>query len=156
MEKTNVMRILEQHHIPYQSYCYKDTGAIGGIEVAQVLKENPEQVLKTLVTISKEKKIYVFMIPVAEELDLKKAAKSVSEKSLEMLKQKELLATTGYVHGGCSPIGMRKEFPVVVDQKAEQFDTILFSAGKIGYQVEMNLHEFLAFRKATLAELTKG
>ena len=150
-----MLNILISHKVEH-NYCYKDTGAIGGIEVAQVLKENPEQVLKTLVTISKEKKIYVFMIPVAEELDLKKAAKSVSEKSLEMLKQKELLATTGYVHGGCSPIGMRKEFPVVVDQKAEQFDTILFSAGKIGYQVEMNLHEFLAFRKATLAELTKG
>lgn len=149
-----MLNILISHKVEH-NYCYKDTGAIGGIEVAQVLKENPDQVLKTLVTISKEKKIYVFMIPVAEELDLKKAAKSVSEKSLEMLKQKELLATTGYVHGGCSPIGMRKEFPVVVDQKAEQFDTILFSAGKIGYQVEVQLHDFLNFRKAILADLTK-
>ena len=155
MEKTNVMRILDRNNISYKSHCYKDTNAISGIEVAEVLHENKEQVLKTLVTISKEKHIYVFMVPVSKELDLKKAAKVVSEKSLEMLKQKDLLPTTGYVHGGCSPIGMKKEFPVVLAKQVEKFDHIIFSAGKVGYQVEMSLSQLLDFRQAKLADITK-
>ncbi len=155
IEKTNVMRILDRNQITYQSYCYKETGAISGMEVASVLHENPEQVLKTLVTISKDKHIYVFMVPVSKELDLKKAAKAVSEKSLEMLKQKDLLSTTGYVHGGCSPIGMKKDYPVVIEKEVEKYSTVIFSAGKIGYQVEMNLKELLQFRQATLAHIIK-
>ena len=155
MEKTNVMRILDRNNIFYKSHCYKDTNAISGIEVAEVLHENKEQVLKTLVTISKEKHIYVFMVPVSKELDLKKAAKVVSEKSLEMLKQKDLLSITGYVHGGCSPIGMKKDFPVVIAKEVDKFDYIIFSAGKVGYQVEMSLSQLLDFRQAKLADITK-
>ena len=136
MEKTNVMRILDQKKIKYNSYYYGDTGAISGVEVAEVLKQNFEQVFKTLVTVVHSKKYYVFMIPVDKELDLKKASIVVGEKSVSMLPSKELLNLTGYIHGGCSPIGMKKQFPVIIDISAQQFSTIIFSAGKIGYQVE--------------------
>ena len=139
MEKTNVMRLLDQKKIEYKAYCYADTEAISGMEVAAALNENPEQVFKTLVAVAASKKYYVFMVPVCSELNLKKAAKAVGEKKIEMLKAKELLPLTGYVHGGCSPIGMKKVFPTVIDKSAEKFDTILFSGGKIGYQVETTL-----------------
>lgn len=137
--KTNVMRMLDKHKIQYNHYSYADTDAISGVEVAKVLNQNPEKVFKTLVTTAKSGNHYVFMVPVAKELDLKKAALAVNEKSVEMLKSKELLPLTGYVHGGCSPIGMKKFFKTVIDKSAENFDTIIFSAGKIGYQVEMTL-----------------
>ncbi len=136
--KTNVERILDKYKIKYNSYSYANTNAISGVEVAKVLGQNEKQVFKTLVTVSKTKKYYVFMVPVAEELDLKKAAVCIKEKSIEMIKQKELLPLTGYIHGGCSPIGMKKEFPLVVDISAKNFQTIIFSAGHIGYQVEIN------------------
>lgn len=136
-EKTNVMRILEQKKLPYQSHTYVGTGAVSGVEVAKELGISPEKMFKTLVTVGRSGGHYVFVIPVAEELDLKKAAKCVGEKSIEMLKSKELLPLTGYVHGGCSPIGMKKTFPTVVHQTAEQLERFCFSAGKIGYQVEM-------------------
>ena len=139
MEKTNVMRILDQKKIKYNSYYYGDTGAISGVEVAEMLKQNFEQVFKTLVTVGHSKKYYVFMIPVDKELDLKKASIVVGEKSVSMLPSKELLNLTGYIHGGCSPIGMKKQFPVIVDISAQQFSTIIFSAGKIGYQVEVSV-----------------
>ena len=145
MEKTNVMRMLDQKKIPYMSHCYLNTGAISGIEVAEVLKEDPKKVFKTLVTISSTNHYYVFVIPVAEELDLKKAAKAVNEKSISMLKQKDLLPLTGYIHGGCSPIGMKKVFKTVVHISAESLDTIMISAGKIGYQVELNYQELEKF-----------
>ena len=135
--KTNVCRILDRYNVQYKQYSYADTDALSGIEVAQVLNQNPLQVFKTLVTVSKSNKNYVFMIPVEKELDLKKAAISVGEKSVEMLKSKDLLGLTGYIHGGCSPIGMKKEFTTVLDKSAENFETIIFSAGKIGYQVEI-------------------
>ncbi|PWL78331.1 Cys-tRNA(Pro) deacylase [Candidatus Gastranaerophilales bacterium] len=137
--KTNVMRMLDKHKIQYNHYSYADTDAISGVEVAKVLNQNPEKVFKTLVTAAKSGNHYVFMVPVAKELDLKKAALAVNEKSVEMLKSKELLPLTGYVHGGCSPIGMKKFFKTVIDKSAENFNTIIFSAGKIGYQVEMTL-----------------
>ena len=137
MEKTNVMRILDQKKIPYQAYCYADTDAVSGEEVAQVLGQNPKQVFKTLVTVGASKRNYVFVIPVDAELHLKKAAKAVGEKSIEMIKSKELLPLTGYIHGGCSPIGMKKLFKTVIDSSAETWETIIFSAGKIGYQVEV-------------------
>lgn len=138
-EKTNVMRTLERLKIPYKDYCYVDSGAISGVDVARVLEKEPGRTFKTLVTQGKSKGLYVFMIPVAEELDLKKAAAACGEKALEMLKAKELLPLTGYVHGGCSPIGMKKVFPTFIHRTAEEYDTILFSAGKIGYQVECAL-----------------
>lgn len=138
-EKTNVMRILEQKKVPYKSYTYQSDGAVSGVEVAALLNQNPAQVFKTLVTVGKSKKNYVFMIPVAEELDLKKAAKEVGEKSIEMIKAKELFLLTGYIHGGCSPIGMKKFFPTIIHKTASEFETILFSGGKIGFQVEVGL-----------------
>lgn len=153
--KTNVMRILDNFKVNYKHYSYTDTDAISGIEVATVLNQNPEQVFKTLVTISKTKKYYVFVIPVAKELDLKKAAKSVNEKSIEMLKLKDLLPTTGYIHGGCSPIGMKKFFTTVIDETAKNFNTIIFSGGKIGYQVELSLNDLSKVIKYSTADITK-
>lgn len=139
--KTNVMRMLDQKKVPYKSYSYADTDAISGTEVAEVLGQNPAQVFKTLVTVSKANQYYVFVIPVEKELDLKRAAASVGEKSVRMLPAKELLPLTGYVHGGCSPIGMKKIFRTVVDETASDFESIIFSAGKIGYQVELTLSD---------------
>ena len=139
--KTNVMRMLDKHKVTYKYYTYADTEAISGVEVAEILAQNPAQVFKTLVTVGKTSNHYVFVIPVAKELDLKKAAHSVGEKSVEMLKQKDLLPTTGYVHGGCSPIGMKKFFKTTIDSSAQDFDSIIFSAGKVGYQVQMSLKE---------------
>ena len=141
IEKTNVMRILEQKKIDFNSYSYINTDAISGIEVATVLNQNPNQVFKTLVTVGSDKKNYVFLVPVSRELNLKKAAKSVNQKSVEMIKSKELLELTGYIHGGCSPLGMKKEFKTVIDSSAKNFNTIIFSAGKIGYQVEVKVEE---------------
>lgn len=140
-EKTNVMRILEQKKIEYTSYCYIDSGVISGIDVANVLNQNPDQVFKTLVTVGSSNNNYVFLVPVCRELDLKKAAKSVREKSISMIKSKDLLALTGYIHGGCSPIGMKKQFKTVIDVSAANFNTIIFSGGKIGYQVEASLED---------------
>ena len=148
------MRMLDKLKINYKHYTYSDTDAVSGIEVATVLNQNPAQVFKTLVTVSKSKKYYVFMLPVAEELDLKKAAHAVGEKSIEMLKSKELLPLTGYIHGGCSPIGMKKFFPTTIDKSAENFSTIIFSAGKIGYQIELSLNDLQKVIKIQTAELT--
>ena len=148
-EKTNVMRTLERLKIPYQEHFYGDTEAVSGVEVAAALGEDPARTFKTLVTVGKSKAHYVFMVPVAEELDLKKAAAAVGEKAIEMIKSKELLPLTGYIHGGCSPIGMKKQFRTVIHETAPSFDTILFSAGKIGYQVECSLE---GLRKAIPVE----
>ena len=157
--KTNVMRILDKLKVPYAHYCYEGSGAVSGTEVAAVLGQNPAQVFKTLVTVAKSKQHYVFMLPAGKELDLKKAAASVHEKSVEMIKSKELLPTTGYIHGGCSPIGMKKffkkAFPTVIDISASAFETIIFSAGKIGYQVEVSLVGLAKAVKFTLADITE-
>ncbi len=138
-EKTNVMRILDRARIAYNSYDYSATAALSGTQVAAALGKDPARTFKTLVTQSASKAYYVFMVPVAEELDLKKAARAAGEKSISMLKSKELLPLTGYIHGGCSPIGMKKQFRTFIHQTAADFDAILFSAGKIGYQVELTL-----------------
>lgn len=140
-EKTNVMRLFDQKKISYRTYCYADTGVISGIDVATVLNQDPRQVFKTLVTVGNSGNYYVFMIPVHRELDLKKAAHCAKEKNIGMIKSKDLLALTGYIHGGCSPVGMKKQFKTVIDLSASDFDTIIFSAGKIGYQVETSLDE---------------
>ena len=140
-EKTNVMRILDKKKIAYTAHTYSDTEAVSGTEVAAVLGQDPKRVFKTLVTVGKSKNYYVFVIPVEKELDLKKAAKAVGEKSIEMLKSKELFALTGYIHGGCPPIGMKKFFRTTFQQEAADYETIMFSAGKIGYQVELPLSE---------------
>lgn len=152
-EKTNVMRILEQKKIEYKSYEYSNTEAISGVEVAEVLGEDPNQVFKTLVTVGATKTNYVFMIPVHKELDLKKAAKAVGEKSIAMIKSKELLPLTGYIHGGCSPIGMKKQFRTFIHTSATDFESILFSGGKIGFQVEVALEELKKVVRYELADV---
>ncbi len=154
-EKTNVMRILDQKKIEYKSYNYLQTGAVNGMEVAEALDEDPGMVFKTLVTVGKSKTNYVFVVPVNKELNLKKAAHSVGEKSIEMIKQKELLPLTGYVHGGCSPIGMKKQFSTTIDRSAENYGRIIFSAGKIGYQVEVSLEDLKKVIRYQLDEITE-
>ena len=156
MEKTNVMRILKKKKINYNSYYYGDTDAVSGIEVAKVLKQDDNQVFKTLVTVSVSKKYYVFMVPVACELNLKKAAKSVGEKSISMIPLKDLLPLTGYVHGGCSPIGMKKKFPVIIHQSAKNFSSIIFSAGKIGYQVDVSVSDLASLLSCQFSDIVEG
>ncbi len=143
-EKTNVMRILDQAGIPYVPHDYTASGAVSGPDVAAALHEDPDRVFKTLVTEGASGAYYVFVIPVSGELNLKKAAAAVHEKSIRMIPQKELFPLTGYVHGGCSPIGMKKAFPTVFDFTAELFDTVCFSAGKIGFQVECSFQDLLS------------
>ena len=134
-EKTNAMRALDQKKITYKSHYY--TGVIAGEDVAASLGEDPNHVFKTLVTVGRSGEHYVFDVPVNRELDLKKAAAAVGEKKIEMIKSKELLPLTGYIHGGCSPIGMKKRFRTVVHESAKDFDTIFISGGKIGFQIEL-------------------
>ncbi len=153
-EKTNVMRLLDSKKIPYTVHYYGDTDAVSGTEVAAVLGEAPEKVFKTLVTIGRSKQHYVFIIPVREELDLKKAAAASGEKSIEMIKAKELLPLTGYIHGGCSPMGMKKQFPSFMDDSALLLDTVCVSAGKIGFQVELSPDSLSAMIPLRFAELT--
>lgn len=156
MEKTNVMRLLDQKKIKYKSYTYPHgDGAVSGTEVASLLGLDVNCVFKTLVTTGASNRYYVFVVPVAKELNLKKAAKAVGEKSIDMIKSKELLPLTGYVHGGCSPIGMKKLFKTVVDSSAQNEDAIVFSAGKIGYQVRMSpddLRKMIPFTFSDIAE----
>ena len=152
-EKTNVMRILEQKKIKYNSYSYASTQAISGMEVATALNQDPNCVFKTLVTVGTSRNNYVLLVPVNKELNLKKAAKSVNEKKVEMIKSKELLPLTGYIHGGCSPIGMKKQFKTVINITAQNFEKIIFSAGKIGYQVEMSLENLQKVINFTLADI---
>lgn len=154
--KTNVMRILDKKHIKYKSYSYAETDAVSGMEVAAVLNQNPAQVFKTIVTTGKSGNHYVFMLPVEKELDFKKCAKAVGEKSIEMLKMKDLLTLTGYVHGGCSPIGMKKFFKTTIDKTSENFETIIFSAGKIGYQAEVSLSGLSKVISFQLCDITSG
>lgn len=149
------MRILEQNKIQYKSYNYQNTEAISGMDVAAVLNQNASQVFKTLVTVGSSKNNYVFLVPVNKELNLKKAAKVVNEKSVEMIKSKELFALAGYIHGGCSPIGMKKQFKTVIDLSATNFKTIIFSGGKIGFQVEVTLNELKSILKYELNDISE-
>lgn len=137
-DKTNVMRILEEKKIPYQCFPYDHT-KLNAVEVANCLGQAPDAVFKTLVTVGRSKEHYVFMLPGDKELDLKKAAKAAGEKSIEMIPQKELLSLTGYIHGGCSPIGMKKNFRTFINASAENLETIYFSAGRVGYQIQLSL-----------------
>jgi Cys-tRNA(Pro)/Cys-tRNA(Cys) deacylase len=154
MIKTNAMRILDKNNIEYKTYSYDSSKAISGTEVAKSLNQNPNYVFKTLVTVAKSKNHYVFLVPVEKELDLKKAAVSVGEKSVEMLKQKDLFNLTGYVHGGCSPLGMKKVFTTVVDVSAKDQPIIIFSAGKIGYQIQTTIEQLKTAINFTLADIT--
>ncbi len=152
-EKTNVMRTLEQKKLPYTAHTYDPAGSIDGVSVAQTLGQLPERVFKTLVTKGASGAYYVFDIPVAENLDLKKAAKAVGEKSVAMLPQKELLPLTGYVHGGCSPVGMKKQFPTVFHETVLLYDTVCVSAGRIGFQVECRPGDLVALLRAKTADI---
>ena len=141
MEKTNVMRILDKEHIKYQAYDYTKLNVISGMDVAASLGEDFNHVFKTLVTVAKSGNHYVFVFPVNKELDLKKCAKAVNEKSIAMELSKNLLALTGYIHGGCSPIGMKKQFKTIIARESQGLETIIVSGGKIGYQIEINLED---------------
>ena len=136
-EKTNVMRVLDGKKIAYKSHTYEPDATMSGEEIAGILGENPDKVFKTLVTQGKSGAYFVFIVPVKAELDLKKAARAAGEKAVSMIKQKELLPLTGYVHGGCSPIGMKKQFPTFIHETAAVCDRIFVSAGKVGFQIEL-------------------
>ena len=152
-EKTNVMRTLEQKKIPYTAFSYDPNGPLDGVSVAASLGQDPAAVFKTLVTKGAGRAYYVFDIPVAENLDLKKAARAVGEKSIVMLPQKELLPLTGYVHGGCSPVGMKKQFPTVFHETVNGLETVTVSAGKIGHQVQVRPEDLLALLGAKTADV---
>ena len=152
-EKTNVMRLLESRKIPYNAHTYEPDPSLSGEDIARILGEDPAVVFKTLVTRGKTGAYYVFVIPVSSELDLKKAARAAGEKSVAMILQKELLPLTGYVHGGCSPVGMKKPFPTFLHRTAENAERIFVSAGKVGFQIEAapgDLQSLVRFRIADL------
>ena len=152
-EKTNVMRVLESKKISYTAHEYEPDATLTGVQIAAILGEDTSNVFKTLVTQGKSGQHYVFVIPVHAELDLKKAAKASGEKSIEMIKQKELLPLTGYVHGGCSPIGMKKQFPAFLHITAENLEKIYVSAGKVGFQVELSPKDLISVSGCTLADI---
>jgi Cys-tRNA(Pro)/Cys-tRNA(Cys) deacylase len=153
-EKTNVMRLIEQKKLPYRSYYYGGDNAISGEDVARSLGQSGDRVFKTLVCTAKEGGYYVFLVPSTKELDFKKAAKVINKKAVRMIKSNELFSVTGYIHGGCSPIGMKRFFKTTVDSSAKNHDTIYFSAGRIGYQVEMaldDLRDIIEFQLSDIA-----
>ena len=152
--KTNVMRMLDAAHVPHTVRSYEADGTLTGVEIAALLGLDQESMFKTLVTQGKSGEHYVFMIPVAEELDLKKAANAVGEKAVHMVKSKELLPLTGYIHGGCSPLGMKKQFTTCIDETAELFDSISYSGGHLGCQVETTLADLERLLPLIHADLT--
>ena len=152
-EKTNVMRVLDGKKIPYESHSYEPNAGLSGEEIAGILGEDSKKVFKTLVTQGKSGAYYVFVVPVEAELDLKKAAKVSGEKAVSMIKQKELLPLTGYVHGGCSPIGMKKQFPTFIHETAAGFDTVFVSAGKVGFQIELSSEDLIGLAGCTVADI---
>ena len=143
-EKTNVMRVLDGKKISYERHSYEPDATMTGEEIAGLLGEDPDKVFKTLVTQGKSGTYYVFVVPVKAELDLKKAAKVSGEKSIAMIKQKDLLPLTGYVHGGCSPIGMKKQFQTFIHETATGYDTVFVSAGKVGFQIELSPNDLIS------------
>ena len=155
--KTNVMRLLDRQKIPYIPHQYPcPDGAVDGVSVAALLGQNPDTVFKTLVTQAGRGSYYVFVIPVTHTLDLKAAARAVDVKSVEMIKQAQLLGLTGYVHGGCSPVGMKKSFPTVLDTSAQGLETMVVSAGKIGFQVELAPSDLAAVTGAVFAPVSRA
>ena len=152
-EKTNVMRVLDGKKISYESHSYEPDPTLSGEDIAKILGEEPEKVFKTLVTQGKSGSYYVFVVPVKEELDLKKAAKAAGEKAIAMIKQKELLPLTGYVHGGCSPIGMKKQFKTFIHETASNHEKIFVSAGKVGIQIELLADDLITVAGCSLADI---
>ncbi len=155
-EKTNVMRLLEAKKIPYTAHTYDPDPSLSGEEIAEILGEDSACVYKTLVTVGKTNRNYVFVIPVGQELDLKKAARAAGEKSVSMIPQKELLPLTGYVHGGCSPVGMKKPFATFVQRTAEQQERIFVSAGKVGFQIEVSPKDLQGLVRFRFADVTEA
>lgn len=155
IEKTNAMRLLDQKQIPYQVHEYDPDKAISCKEVANILSQDVERVFKTLVTTSKSKEHYVFVVPGEGTLDLKKASKVTGEKYIEMIPQKELLPLTGYIHGGCSPLGMKKTFQTYIDETAQLFDHIFVSGGKRGLQIEISPLDLQKAVDAIFADITE-
>ena len=154
-DKTNVMRVLDSKKIAYSSYSYTPDSSLTGEEIARLLNEDVERVFKTLVTQAKSGNYYVFVVPVAKELDLKKAAAAVHEKAVSMIKQKELLPLTGYVHGGCSPVGMKKQFKTVIHESAKDFEKIFVSAGRVGNQVELSPEDLSGLVSAEFSDIVE-
>ena len=152
-DKTNVMRMLDAKKIEYDYHTYEPDATLTGEEIAGVLGEPAEKVFKTLVTQGKTGAYYVFVVPVVEELDLKKAAKAAGEKSIAMIKQKDLLGLTGYVHGGCSPVGMKKQFPTFIHETATGYDKVFVSAGKVGFQIELAPADLIKVANIKTADL---
>lgn len=156
IQKTNAMRILDQAKLPYEVFTYEHgKDAVDGITVANMLHQDPESVFKTLVTISNTKEYFVFVVPVAHELDLKKCAKAVGVKSVEMIHVKDINKITGYIRGGCSPIGMKKAYTTTFHETCQLFDKIMFSGGKIGYQIAMNPKDCIDLIHASCADIIK-
>ena len=153
-ERTNVMRVLDQKKITYESHSYEADPTLSGEQIAGILGEDADRVFKTLVTQGKSGAYYVFVVPVVAELDLKKAAKAAGEKSVNMIKQKELLPLTGYVHGGCSPIGMKKQFQTFIHETATSYDKVFVSAGKVGFQIELAPQDLILAAGCTVADIT--
>ena len=153
-EKTNVMRVLDGKKIPYESHSYEPDATLTGEEIAGILGEDPDKVFKTLVKQGKSGAYYVFVVPVQAELDLKKAAKASGEKSISMIRQNELLPLTGYVHGGCSPIGMKKQFPTWVHETMTGYEKVFVSAGKVGFQIELSPTDLIAVTGCKTADIT--
>lgn len=154
-KKTNAIRELDAAKLPYQARFFEGTEALSGVEVARKLGLDQDRVFKTLVTRGKSGTYRVFMIPVACELDLKKAASAAGEKAVAMIKSKELLPLTGYVHGGCSPIGMKKPFPTLIDETAQLYDEVGVSGGRRGLSIRLSPDDLVAFLGATLADITQ-
>lgn len=152
-DKTNCMRVLESKKIPYTPHLYEADPSLSGEDIARILQEAPDQVFKTLVTSGKPQKYYVFIIPVNAELNLKKAAAAVGEKSVSMIPQRDLLPLTGYVHGGCSPIGMKKRFPSYIHRSAENLSRIFVSAGRVGCQAELAPADLIRVAELVPADL---
>ena len=152
-EKTNVMRVLDGKKITYESHTYEADPALSGEEIAAILGEDASRVFKTLVTQGKSGAYYVFAVPVKEELDLKKAARVSGEKAVSMIKQRELLPLTGYVHGGCSPVGMKKKFPVFIHESITQYERVFVSAGKVGVQIELAPEDLISVVQGQPADI---
>lgn len=152
-EKTNVMRVLDSKRISYEGHTYEPDSTFTGTKIAGILNEDPKKVFKTLVTQGKSGAFYVFVIPVETGLDLKKAAKASGEKSIAMIKQKDLLPLTGYVHGGCSPIGMKKQFKTFIHETATTHDKVFVSAGKVGYQIELKPEDLILITGSSVADV---
>lgn len=155
-EKTNAMRLLDMKKIPYITHSYPHNDELPlGLDIATYLNKDPKTIFKTLICVSNKKQYYVFVVGCMDELDLKKCAKAVNEKNVELISVKDIHQVSGYIRGGCSPIGMKKQYLTVFDESCLQYETISFSAGKIGYQIEANPQMIISLLNACVADIAK-